>query len=131
ENFRAIGTNGFASKNHLAVFEFADKIEITAVVVNPGLLPLCSGRHKGRNAHTTQGHGRAAGELLFNHASAHDALDAIASMDGVSRFFPWPCEIPLANPKIELLLLRLSAGLCRRLGSIAVLPTLGRESKHQ
>src|SRR5215510_8894323 len=126
KDFRAVGTRGLARQNHLPVLKLTDEVEIAAVVVHPGLLPLSNGGHKSRNTHAAQGHGCAAGELLLDHTSTHDTIDAIAAMARFARFISGPGEVPLTNPEIELFLLRLCAGLCRRLGTAPSLLRLNR-----
>ncbi len=112
------GRSGLARKNHLSIFGFAHKIEITAFVVDPGLLPLPRGHVEDRNTLAAKMHSVSAGEILFDDAPIENAPDAIRPVRRFTRVVPRPGQVPFAYPEIQLLLLGLGTrfGLCRGRG---------------
>ena len=103
--------DGFASKDHLSVFEFADKIEIGAFVVHPGLFPFSRARVENGDALAAQMHGVGAGEIFLDDAAFENSLDAVRPVISLAPTISWPGQVPFADPELELLLLRLRAGL--------------------
>jgi len=101
-----IGADSFASQDHLSIFEFADKIQIAAFVVHPGLFPFARGSVEDGNAPSAQVHGVAAGKSFLDDATVKNAPDAIGAVCGLSGVVARPGEIPFAHPEFQLLLFR-------------------------
>ena len=117
-----VRTSALTLQNHLAIFEFADKIEVAAFIVNPGLLPLAGFFVEGGNARAAQVHRISAGKIFLHHTTVEDSLDGVCTAASLPRVLSGPSEIPFAHPEIELLLLwsrtgiRLNIGLRRESG---------------
>ena len=104
----------FALKNHLAVFELSDEIEIAALIVDPSLLPLIGAGIEDRDAGAAQ-MGCVSAPEKFSCTTQPSmmrliAVGAVADFTGV---LAGPREVPFANPEIKLLLLRGGAGISR------------------
>src|SRR5207244_27284 len=98
-NLRSIGPDGFTREHHLPIFKFTDEIEITAFIVNPGLLPPASPSIEYRDAAAAKMHELAAREVLFDDAAVENSLDAVCAMPGIIRAAPRPSELPVASPE--------------------------------
>ena len=105
ECFAAVGTSDFACEDHLSIFEFADKVEVGAFVVDPGLLPFAGPGVEERETLAAEGHIRAAGEIFFHYAAVENAADVVRAVLEFAGLVAGPREIPFADPETELLLL--------------------------
>ena len=111
QDLSAVRPNPFTLQNHLPIFEFANKVEIATLIVNPRLLPLirpCIERGKARATH---GHAVAARKVFLDDAAVHDPFDQVCAVVYFIGFLARPGEVPFPDPEFELLLLRNCAGI--------------------
>src|SRR5262249_4709111 len=102
--FAAIGQHRVSPKNHLSVFELSGKVEITALVVDPGLLPRVGTRVEQRDTPPAQMQVALAREVLFDHAAIQHSPDAVGAVLNFSRVVSRPRQDPFTDPEIELAL---------------------------
>ena len=112
--------DGLARQNHLAIAELSGEIQITALVVDPGLLPLAGIRIKNRNADAAQMGRILGGEIFLHHTAIENARDVVGAVAGFSCGLARPGSVPATNPEVELLLFRRSARIGWRSGRCGV-----------
>src|ERR1700716_2297058 len=74
-------------------------------------------------------HGFGAGEIFLDDAAFENSLDAVRPMISLTRIISRPGQVPLADPELELLLLRLRTGLGLR--RRIVMPGAGEAGQKQ
>src|SRR5438094_8297564 len=79
-NLRSVGPDGFPREHHLPIFKFTAEIKITALIVNPGLLPPASASLVYGDAAAAKIHGLAAPEVLLADSAVGTVDDAFSAM---------------------------------------------------
>lgn len=111
QNFSPVGTDAFALQDHLSIFELADKIQISAFIIDPSLFPFSGSSVEGGEAGTAQVHRIRAGEVLLHDATVEHSLDGVCAVAGLGVVLSRPGKVPFTNPKVELLLLWSGTGI--------------------
>src|SRR5438094_3787328 len=95
-NLPSLGPDAVPREHHLPIFKFTAEIKITALIVNPGLLPPASASLEYGDAAAAKMHGLAAREVLLDDAAVENAVDAVCAMPGITGAIPRPRELPVA-----------------------------------
>src|SRR5204863_203196 len=105
------GPDGFPREHHLPIFKFTAEIKITALIVNPGLLPPASASLEYGDAAAAKMHGLAAREVLLDDAAVENAVDAVCAMPGITGANPLPDARSGLSMNVSMLIFILAASI--------------------